>query len=228
MKINCISVCSILILLLGCTNHETEKNNEIQRQNITETTRKFDYPCTLSIISDTLMFELSFDSTNYYSPLYVPNALDLLVKNISKDMKQNNTLKLITRSNQAKYNRVYLYNYNDVKNIDSVFNDSNVLTVFKRYIYKNIRQEKLLRFNLIVNHLLENMNNSEVKTMDYIDVVLKYSKECENPKLGDFYTNLLIEVRNFALSDSEWWPDFNPQDVDYFLNYCNRNNSKII
>jgi hypothetical protein len=219
---------SMLLLLVACTDNKTEKISETQIHSIDKTIEKFDYPCKLSVLADTFIVKITFDSTNYYSSLYVPNALDLLIKNISKDLKQNNKLKLITISNQSKYNAVYNYTYNEVKYIDSVFNDNSTITVFKKYIYKNIKQEELLRFNLIVNNILENMENSQVKTADYIDVVLKYSKECENPRLGNFYTNLLIETRKFALSDLEWWPDFNPQDVDYFLDYCNRNDSKKI
>lgn len=227
-KIHQIYIFSLLFLFVACTNTKTKDIDEEQITNINKIIEKFDYPSKLSVLADTFIIDLTFDSTNYYSSLYVPNSLDLLIKSISKTLKQNNKLKLITHSNQSKYNAVYDYSYSDVKHIDSVFNDNSTIVAFKTYIYKNIKQEELLRFNLIVNNILENMESPKVKTADYIDVILKYSKECENPTLGNFYTNLLTETRKFALSDLEWWPDFNTQDVDFFLDYCNKNDSKKI
>jgi hypothetical protein len=103
---------------------------------------------------------------------------------------------------------------------------------FKKYLVLNVKGEKLSNLNFIIDDILKNKDNKKyknaVKGNDYIQLIMSYATDyCLSKQKNEFYRKLLIAVKEVA-GNKKVWPNFNSEDIDYFLNYCGSQNDKAI
>ena len=153
---------------------------------------------------------------------------ELIVVAIASDVNPNDKI-IISEilPNGVKNKTPDIINYKMVKDIVAFNNQYQTTFNFKKYIYKNIRREKLMKFNAIIADLLIDRPDAPLKEKDFILAIMNYADDCMGLRKDLFYTKLLKAIKEMA-SDKELWPDFNPQDIDYFLEYCNKSDSKKI
>lgn len=228
----------LIIGLVSCNPEETKENidnnehlkdvSSLQIDNIKAILNQFDYKTSLSKVGDTIKIDLFVDSEDYHSPYFVKLVKELMVVAISKEIKVDDKI-VITEvlSNGVRNKTPDLINFKTVQEL-AAFNSRYKTTFdFKKYIYKNIRKDKLMKFNAIIADLLIDRPNAPLKEKDFILAIMNYADDCMGLRKDDFYTKLLKAIKEVA-SDKTLWPDFNPQDIDYFLEYCNKSTSKKV
>lgn len=204
----------------------TQTDNNLNIKEI-ETILSRNYYLSMVLIKDsilTIKMETPFE--DFYSPDRVPILREfsiIQIKNYLNDIKGIVFINYL-KADSTKDDKVYFERKEFLELI--IFNTSNKrIFDFKTYILNNLDHNKTSKFN----GFLDALNKIDKETMiakDYITLILKFEKECENKE--NRYKEILITLKSMILENKDLWPDFNSQDIDYFLDYCNRSKSKKI
>lgn len=89
---------------------------------------------------------------------------------------------------------------------------------FESYIIKHLDGEKLHKFSIYLGTV--KMANPELNISDdYVQMLFLLIDE-NRGKLNDAHIRqILITLKNLIIADKQEWKDFNPEDINYFLNY---------
>lgn len=229
---------SVVLLCVSCDTR-MENKQDVQSMNFDEVNSekikkiqialsKFDYKTNVYSSFDTLKIDVFVESEDYFSPYFMKLTKELMLVSIFDVISQTDKI-MVTEvlSNGVRNKTPDIVDYKIVKELVDYNSQYNTTYDFKKYIFKNIRREKLMRLNAIIDELLIDRPSVPLKEKDFILVVMNYADDCMGLRKDEFYTKLLKAIKEVA-SDKSIWSDFNSQDIDYFLNYCNKNNSKEV
>jgi hypothetical protein len=176
-----------------------------------------------SISNDTLRITVSLTKDDYVSDHYLDILKELVICNISKDISPSQNLVIVESIGNDPRDKFPFFITNEMKKNVLLVNTYKIHTDFKKYIVKNINGTKLGKLNMIIEHLINTKKISPDRAFNVYDFVLAVkgyaAYYCLPKEKNEFYKKLLIEIKKTA-SDKELWPDFNPNDIDYFLQYC--------
>ena len=108
----------------------------------------------------------------------------------------------------------------DKKLIDKVvdFNSKNKMyRDFNQFILKNIDGNELAQLSVYLK-VLKTVDPKIVKTDDFIQLLYDYIDEFQKKPKATPNRDILIALKKLIIDGKEW-KDFNPNDIDYFLNY---------
>ncbi len=172
--------------------------------------------------NDTLCIDLFVNNDDYVSENYLRILFELVACSVSKNVKKNQVIKITECLENGRRNETpEIIDNAMLEKILSV-NNVKIYYDFKKYIVNNIKGEKIGKFNMIIEHLIKNRKSKRpnpLKENDFVQAVMSYATYyCLATEKDDFYIKLLLAIKETA-QDKELWSDFNPADIDYFLNY---------
>ena len=220
-------------MLVSCNNNDKPKESKetSNRQNhdsidiakINMDLKDIAHKTAIKFYDDTLSIDLFIEPEDFnYSKYYTDLIIELIVCDISKDITPRHKIKITRCYEKGIREKPELISNDMIYKILSI-NKIKTYYDFKKYLVKNVRGEKLMKFNSIIDNLIKNRKSKKpvnVKDNDFIQAVLSYATYyCIPEEKDDFYRKLLEAIKDVA-KDKELWPDFDPNDVDYFLDYC--------
>ncbi|MFN7910832.1 MAG: hypothetical protein ACK5QC_03345 [Bacteroidota bacterium] len=228
--------CSLMIV--SCNDNKPVSENKLEigekpfndslntNRTIDQALNNISHKTKSKWVGDTLQINLLVDKDDYISEHYIEVLTEVIVCDVSEILKPNCKIKLIECTEfESKNTNVEIINNEMIQKILSV-NKVKIYYDFKKYIVNNIKGEKLVKLNLIIEKLIKDRKSVESNPLsknDFIIATMEYAtKYCLPSNKNDFYRKLLLAIKEISI-DKELWPDFNPKDVDYFLDYCNTN-----
>ncbi len=225
----------LFVLVVSCSDSH---NNTVIQNNIVSTktdnnlkVKEIDtilsrnYYLSKVLIKDsilTIKMETPFE--DFYSPDRVPILREFSIIQIKDYLNDIRGIVFINylKVDSTKDDKVYFERKEFLELI--TFNTSNKrIFDFKMYILNNIDHNKTSKFNGFLD-ALNKIDNETIIVKDYITLILKFENECE--KKENKYKEILIKLKSMILENKDLWQDYDPQDIDYFLDYCNTSKSK--
>ena len=153
--------------------------------------------------------------------IYYQNKMNVTCEKIilmSKEKLQNfDTLWINFDVKEAKGEKMIQYYPKErFSFVIDLYTKNKMYRDFNHYIFKNFDGEKLSSFSMYLKVLKKGVD-ARVSD-DYIQVLYGYIDERQGNIQGTFNTEVLKTLKKVIIDGKEW-PDFNPADVDYFLNY---------
>jgi hypothetical protein len=157
------------------------------------------------------------------SEIYYENKVNIIREEvillISEQSSNIDSVFINFKVNESHHPDEFLVLY-DKKLIDKVvdFNSKNKMyRDFNKFILKNINGDELAQFSVYLK-VLKTVDPKIVKTDDFIQLLYDYIDEFKNKSNPTPNRDILIALKKLIIDGKEW-KDFNPNDIDYFLNY---------
>ncbi len=238
MKLKPIYLSLFLFFFANCGNEineqDTASESKTDRRDlptvdinkINESLTNIGHKTVCAFRNDTLSIDLYLTEEDFSSKYYPDVLIELIICNISNHVYPNHKVKIVRCFENGTRNSPEFLDYTLMAKIAAV-NKVRIYYDFKKYLVLNVKGDKISKLNFIIENLIKNRkskNPINVKDNDFIQAALSYATYyCIPEKKDDFYKKLLEAIKEVA-QDKEVWPNFNPQDIDYFLDYCD--NSK--
>jgi hypothetical protein len=186
------------------------------------------YPSKVFVSNDTVLnIEMELPELEFYSQTKMKIIREMALCSIISQLEGIKGVVFVNYNNKHKgeskyYSKKYLPK-SSLEWLQNLATENKTLFDFKSYIVKNIRGDKLYEFDGVVKGIYQLHSGQKITNDDYEDyfeILEQYSLECQGKLEGNHYREFLQRIK-FLASDPANFPDFDVNDVNYFLYYNN-------
>lgn len=213
-------------LAISCSN-ENKRDNvaNIKIDTILTILNTKYYESSAVFGNDTLRIKMFLPPDELGTPNKPELIREMAIIHLEPYLKEVRTIQFWTglKDNQ-KYYQIGYFDSTAISKILSINSDS-LLQDFKNYLVDSIRGEEIVNYNSIIKAIYSDMK-LEGEVPDFMNVVYRYSQECQNKNIGDSINyhvllQLIMETsQEMAAQRVLWKNGYDPKNIKYFLHNC--------
>lgn len=222
-----------LFILFSCDNktNDTEVLTASHIIKIDSILDKKFYPSKVAVFNDTVLnIEMELPELEFTSETKMKIIREMALYSIIELTDRYKGVIFTNYNNKHPYDKRYISKtYLPKESLTWLKNlpkENKTLLDFKTYVVTNIKGDKLYKFDGVVHGIYtlhsdgRKVDKTDDNYEDYFEIIEQYSLECQGKIEGNHYREFLHRIK-FLSSDTINFPDFDPNDVNYFLYYNN-------